>query len=348
MLSMYRCLHRFSIPSVLFILAALGGAEAATAQPTPEVRGVGVAIARSLVTPREMTVASERQLTQVAMGNNCSILPASGPIDSLAAKNASTGLSIVGTASATTGGSGVRFMVDHIVNSRSSGTSGSLRLALWATTTVPIFGNTIQNYTLGTYDLSPLTHGFEYNNVDSGFVTQTLPPAGCYYLTIALLEFQSGGYFYQDLVTFTAGGTPDGSGYDLFSFGGADCSGSVSTCTRDSQTACLLNGRFQVRTTYQTSSSNGSGNVMSFAGSRAENDQSAFFWFFSSTNFEMGLKMLDACSLNSKFWVYIGGLTDQGWTVKITDTQTGAIRTYSNVRGHLSTPVGDTSAFSCP
>ncbi len=87
---------------------------------------------------------------------------------------------------------------------------------------------------------------------------------------------------------------------------------------------------------------------MSFAGSRAENDESAFFWFFSSTNFEMGLKMLNACTLNNKFWVYIGGLTDQGWTVNITDTQTGATRTYSNAVGHLSTPVGDTSALPCP
>jgi hypothetical protein len=276
------------------------------------------------------------------------MMSTSGPTNSVAAKTAANGLSIVGGVFITFGASGGRITADHVVNTRSSGTSGSLRLAVWATTTVPIFGNTIPNYTLSTYDLNPLTHGFEYNNVDSGFVPYTPPPTGCYYLTLALLEFQSGGYFYEDLQTFTIGGTPDGSGYDLFSFGGADCSGSVTTCTRDSQTACLLNGRFQVRTTYQTSSSNGSGNVMSFLGSRAENDQSAFFWFFDATNFEMGLKMLNACSLNSKFWVYIGGLTDQGWTVKITDTQTGAIRTYSNVRGHLSTPVGDTSAFSCP
>ena len=119
-------------------------------------------------------------------------------------------------------------------------------------------------------------------------------------------------------------------------------------CVPDSQFACLLGGRFQVLTTYFTDSSTGFGNVMSFAGSRAENDQSAFFWFFNDTNFEMGIKMVDACSFNNQFWVYIGGLTDQGWKVKITDTQNGAVRTYSNDLGHLSTPVGDTSAFPCP
>jgi hypothetical protein len=338
--------HRVSIASTLIVLASSGGVEAATAQPVPGVRGGGVAVTRSLASPRGMTAMPELRAT--TMGNSCSLPPASGPTHSRAAKTAASGLGFVGAASATAGGSGVRFLVDHIVNNRSSGTSGPLRLALWATTTVPILGAPVDPYTLGTYDFGPLTHGFEYTNVDTGFVPFAPPLAGCYYLTIALLEFQSVGYFYQDLVTFTAGGTPDGSGHDLFSFGGADCSGGLPACTRDSQTACLLGGRFLVRTTYQTNSSSGSGNVMSFTGSRAENDQSAFFWFFNDTNFEMGLKMVDACSFNNQFWVYIGGLTDQGWAVKITDTQTGAVRIYSNDLGHLSTPVGDTSAFSCP
>jgi len=34
--------------------------------------------------------------------------------------------------------------------------------------------------------------------------------------------------------------------------------------------------------------------------------------------------------------------------VNIVDTHTGASRTYSNPLGHLSTPVGDTSALACP
>jgi hypothetical protein len=45
---------------------------------------------------------------------------------------------------------------------------------------------------------------------------------------------------------------------------------------------------------------------------RAESDQSAFLWFFDPSNFEMGLKMLDACTLNNHFWVFISGLTNQG------------------------------------
>jgi len=88
---------------------------------------------------------------------------------------------------------------------------------------------------------------------------------------------------------------------------------------------------------------------MSFGGQRAEGLESAFYFFQSPTNFEMGVKVLNACipAFGDKFWVFISGLTDQGWQVTIRDTQTGAIKTYSNARGHLSTTFSDTAAFTC-
>ena len=189
---MYRLLHRLSIASVPIIFFALDGAGAVTAQPVTEIHGIGVASAQSLEAPRGMPATPESQVAPIAMGNSYSMMSAQDQAVSLTTKNASNGLSLVGALEATFVGSGMRFKVDHIVNSRSSGSSGSLRLALWATTTVPIFGNTIQNYTLATYNLNPLNHGFQYNNVDSGEVPYTAPPSGCYYLTLALLEFQSG------------------------------------------------------------------------------------------------------------------------------------------------------------
>jgi hypothetical protein len=124
--------------------------------------------------------------------------------------------------------------------------------------------------------------------------------------------------------------------------------GGSGPCVRDGDTACLLSDRFEVELDWQTASNSGDGQVMSFGGQRAENNESTFFWFFSATNFEMGLKILDACGLNSKFWVFISGLTDQGWTVRIRDTQTGATKTYSNPVGRLTPTTADTSALSCP
>ncbi|HLX09402.1 MAG TPA: hypothetical protein VKY89_16235 [Thermoanaerobaculia bacterium] len=59
--------------------------------------------------------------------------------------------------------------------------------------------------------------------------------------------------------------------------------------------------------------------VLSFTGERAESDESVFYYFADPSNFELGVKVLDACALTSSFWVFIGGLTNQRWTVT-TDT----------------------------
>lgn len=118
-------------------------------------------------------------------------------------------------------------------------------------------------------------------------------------------------------------------------------------CTRNATTACLVGNRFEVKVDWTTSTMSGAAQVQSFGGQRAESDESVFWWFFAATNFEMGVKVLNACGLNNRFWVFGSGLTDQGWTVRVRDTQTGAIKTYSNTLGRLSTTFADTSAFSC-
>lgn len=124
--------------------------------------------------------------------------------------------------------------------------------------------------------------------------------------------------------------------------------GTAAPCISGPSTACLLGGRFEVKVDWRQAASDGSAQVMRFGGQRAETDESAFFWFFSESNFELGLKILDACAINQKFWVFISGLTDQGWTVHIRDTATGAIKMYSNPVGHLTSTTADTSSgLSC-
>ena len=121
-------------------------------------------------------------------------------------------------------------------------------------------------------------------------------------------------------------------------------------CVRDATTACLQSSRFEVKVTWATAApATGSAQVMSFGGQRTENDESVFFTFFSATNFEMGVKVLNACVpvLGNKYWVFVSGLTDQGWTVTVRDTFTGAVKTYSNQIGHLSTTFADTVGFGC-
>ncbi|MBZ0090564.1 MAG: S8 family serine peptidase, partial [Thermoanaerobaculia bacterium] len=124
--------------------------------------------------------------------------------------------------------------------------------------------------------------------------------------------------------------------------------GNPGPCTRDSRTACLLSNRFEVRVTYTTQSATGNGQLMSFNGARAESDQSAFYYFFDNANFEMGVKMQNACVAPfNKYWVFVSGLTNQGYTVTVRDANTGSTKIYSNPLGSYPQSVGDTSALNC-
>ena len=63
----------------------------------------------------------------------------------------------------------------------------------------------------------------------------------------------------------------------------------------------------------------------------------------------MIIKVLNACGLNSKFWVFAGGLTNVQVDLTVTDTQTGAVKTYQNPQSTAFLPIQDTSAFAtCP
>ena len=53
---------------------------------------------------------------------------------------------------------------------------------------------------------------------------------------------------------------------------------------------------------------------------------------------------MDGRSVNGKFWVLYGALSNVEYTITVTDTQTGAVKTYFNPQGQLAS-VADTDAF---
>jgi hypothetical protein len=59
--------------------------------------------------------------------------------------------------------------------------------------------------------------------------------------------------------------------------------------------------------------------------------------------------MVDACvpPFNA-FWVFVSGLTNQGFDLTVRDSESGLERLYSNPLGTYPQTVGDTSAFPCP
>ncbi len=118
---------------------------------------------------------------------------------------------------------------------------------------------------------------------------------------------------------------------------------STGSCTPSSTVLCLSNNRFQVSANWQSTTASGAGMAISLR------PDTGYFWFFNSSNVEMVIKVLDACSLNSKYWVFAGGLTNVNVTITVTDTQNDTVRTYVNPQSAAFQPIQDTSAFStCP
>ena len=102
---------------------------------------------------------------------------------------------------------------------------------------------------------------------------------------------------------------------------------------------CLSGGRFQVEIAWTDFQGNtGVGHAVSLT------TDTGYFWFFDPANTEVIVKVLDARTLNNAFWVFYGALSNVGYTMTVTDTQTGLTRRYQNPAGHLAS-VGDTDGF---
>lgn len=118
--------------------------------------------------------------------------------------------------------------------------------------------------------------------------------------------------------------------------------GEVGPCVAGDERLCLAGGRFRVEATWSTDAGDGRGHAVSLT------PDTGYFWFFAGTNIEVIVKVLDACGVNNRFWVFASGLTDVGVTLRVTDSLTGAVRTYVNPRGAPFSPRQDTNAFACP
>ena len=117
----------------------------------------------------------------------------------------------------------------------------------------------------------------------------------------------------------------------------------LSSCTPDTHTLCLNDGRFSVTADFQQTSEGPSAPATAIP---LTND-TGYFWFFDAANVEMVVKVLTGCPVNGEYWVFAGGLTNVGVEWKVTDTLTGTSKSYSNAFGTPFQPIQDSSAFPC-
>ena len=119
------------------------------------------------------------------------------------------------------------------------------------------------------------------------------------------------------------------------------CAAAVSAapCTPSPTALCLNDSRFEVEVSWRDSRGRtGVGQAKSITA------DTGYFWFFSEANIELVIKVLDARSINQKYWVFFGALTSVEFDLTVTDTVTGAVKTYHNDLGNFAS-VGDTGAF---
>lgn len=125
---------------------------------------------------------------------------------------------------------------------------------------------------------------------------------------------------------------------------GDACQGAATACIASDTALCLNHDRFKVEADWRTGAGlAGTGHAVALTA------DTGYFWFFNAANVEAVSKVLDGCDVNSRYWVFAGGLTNVEVTLRVTDTHNGAMRTYVNPQGKAFLPLQDTSAFStCP
>lgn len=106
--------------------------------------------------------------------------------------------------------------------------------------------------------------------------------------------------------------------------------------------------RFRATMTFQTVQSGGlSGSAQAIQLAPLGVTRGGQFWFFSQDNPELLLKVLDGCTVNGRYWVFFSAGTNVGYTLTVTDTLTGAAKTYTNADLHPAQPVQDVNALPC-
>jgi|CXWL01.1.fsa_nt_gi hypothetical protein len=118
----------------------------------------------------------------------------------------------------------------------------------------------------------------------------------------------------------------------------------ASGCQPGDDHLCLQRGRFRVEGTWRDfRDRTGSAHPIELPG----REDSGLFWFFDPGNVELTVKVLDACRDFDRWWVFVSSGTNVEYALTVTDTETGAVRTYANPLGLAAPLIPDTDAFAC-
>ena len=107
---------------------------------------------------------------------------------------------------------------------------------------------------------------------------------------------------------------------------------------------CLLDGRFSVEVEFIDPNVDADMPQAARVIPSLTTEKTGFLWFFSRSNVELAVKMLDGRGVNGRFWFLYGGLSDVEYTITVTDTVAGRVATYRNQAGSICGEI-DIEAF---
>lgn len=121
----------------------------------------------------------------------------------------------------------------------------------------------------------------------------------------------------------------------------------VSGCAQSSTVHCLSDERFKARIHWRTTFGTRGPAPAVHA---ASTDDSGLFYFFNQDNWEVLLKVLNACTgTPPRFWVFSAATTNVEYTITVTDTDAQVARSYFKPQGPPAPAITDTGAFAtCP
>jgi predicted esterase len=142
---------------------------------------------------------------------------------------------------------------------------------------------------------------------------------------------------------------PESTIYDGFDFLVSHqrlLAGTPALCQESSERLCLHDGRFAVTVEWlDHEQRSGTGQALP----DLKTEESGIFWFFTESNWELLVKVIDACSFNGRFWVISAATTDVGYRMTVQDLVGDQVAIYENDVGVRAPALLDLATLSgCP
>ena len=115
-------------------------------------------------------------------------------------------------------------------------------------------------------------------------------------------------------------------------------------CEAGDERLCLLDDRFSVEVEFTDPNVDADMPQAASVIASLTTGKTGFFWFFSPSNVELAVKMLDGRGVNGRFWFLYGGLSDVEYMITVTDTVARRSATYRNEPGSICGEI-DIEAF---